>query len=95
MSVIGFLIVGLVAGALAKMILPGRAGGGWLATLLLGVIGALVGGFLGSALFSVGLSGFWSLQTWSLALAGSLIVLAVWGILRRGPATSDDSTPTP
>ena len=53
MGFIAFIIVGLVAGALAKAILPGRQGGGWLATMLLGIVGALVGGFLGGALFGV------------------------------------------
>ncbi len=43
----GFLLLGLIAGAIAKLILPGKQGGGWLITLVLGVVGALLGGFLG------------------------------------------------
>ncbi len=83
MGILGYLIVGLIIGAVAKAILPGRQGGGWIATLLLGVVGALVGGFIGGALFHVGLGGFFDLRTWALALVGSLIVLVIWGLVTR------------
>lgn len=81
MGFLGFLLLGLLAGAIAKMILPGRQGGGWLATLLLGVIGAVVGGWLGSILFDASLENFFSLQTWALAIGGSLVVLVIYGAL--------------
>ncbi|TFD08598.1 GlsB/YeaQ/YmgE family stress response membrane protein [Cryobacterium sp. TMT1-21] len=81
MSFIGFLILGLIAGAIAKAILPGNQGGGWIITLILGVVGAFLGGFLGSAIFRVDLAGFFSIQTWLLAIAGSIIVLLVYGAL--------------
>ncbi len=81
MSFIAFLILGLIAGAIAKLILPGRQGGGWLATLLLGVIGALLGGWLGGLLFNANLEDFWSIQTWLLAIVGSIIVLLIWGLI--------------
>lgn len=58
-------------------------GGGWLATLLLGVVGAVVGGWIGSALFHVNINEFWSLSTWLLAIGGSLVVLVIWGLLTR------------
>ncbi|GAB3257547.1 GlsB/YeaQ/YmgE family stress response membrane protein [Arthrobacter pigmenti] len=83
MSIIGFLILGLIMGALAKLILPGKQGGGWIATLVLGVVGALLGGWLGSAIFGVGLEEFWSLQTWLVALIGALVVLAIWGFITK------------
>lgn len=63
--------------------MPGAQGGGWLATLVLGVVGALVGGFIGSALFNIGLEHFWSFQTWIVAILGSIVVLAVWGFISR------------
>jgi len=50
MNVILFLIFGLVVGALARLIVPGREAGGWLVSLVLGVAGAFLGGFLGRAL---------------------------------------------
>ena len=81
MGILGWIILGLIAGAIAKLILPGRQGGGWFVTLLLGVVGALLGGWLGSVLFNVPLEDFWSLQTWLLAIAGAIVVLLIWGLL--------------
>ena len=67
MGIIGWIILGLIAGAIAKAIKPGRQGGGWIATLLLGIVGAILGGWIGSALFNVGINEFWSLSTWLLS----------------------------
>ncbi|MFJ7749755.1 GlsB/YeaQ/YmgE family stress response membrane protein [Arthrobacter sp. NPDC097144] len=83
MGFIAFLILGLIAGAIAKAILPGRQGGGWIATLVLGVIGALIGGWVGGALFDVPLEKFWSIQTWLVAIIGSIIVLVIYGFVTR------------
>ncbi|MET4582166.1 putative membrane protein YeaQ/YmgE (transglycosylase-associated protein family) [Conyzicola nivalis] len=83
MGFFGFLLLGLIAGAIAKAILPGRQGGGWIATLVLGVIGALLGGFLGSAIFGVDLNEFFSISTWLLAIGGSIIVLLIYGLITR------------
>ena len=84
MSFLAFLILGLIAGAIAKLILPGKQAGGWFMTLLLGVVGALLGGWIGSLLFGTGLDQFWDLGTWLLAIAGSIIVLLIWGLITRG-----------
>ncbi|MEH6780037.1 MAG: GlsB/YeaQ/YmgE family stress response membrane protein [Rhodoglobus sp.] len=84
MGIIGWIVLGLIAGAIAKAILPGRQGGGWLATLLLGVVGALVGGFVGGAIFGVGLEDFFSIETWLVAIAGSVLVLFLYGLITRG-----------
>ncbi|MBB3157534.1 putative membrane protein YeaQ/YmgE (transglycosylase-associated protein family) [Microbacterium proteolyticum] len=81
MGFFGFLLLGLIAGAIAKLILPGKQGGGWLITLLLGVVGALLGGFLGSVLFNAPLENFFSIQTWLLAIGGSIIVLLIYGLI--------------
>jgi uncharacterized membrane protein YeaQ/YmgE (transglycosylase-associated protein family) len=81
---LGWIILGLVAGAIAKAILPGRQGGGWVVTLILGVVGALLGGFIGSALFGVGLETFWSIETWLLAIGGAILVLLIYGLATRG-----------
>lgn len=86
MGFLGWIILGLLAGAIAKAILPGRQGGGWIATLLLGVVGALVGGWLGSVLFDADISTFFSIQTWLLAIGGSLVVLLIWGFFTRKKA---------
>ncbi|MEI5583906.1 MULTISPECIES: GlsB/YeaQ/YmgE family stress response membrane protein [unclassified Agromyces] len=81
MSFLAFLLLGLIAGAIAKLILPGKQGGGWLITLLLGVVGALLGGWLGSVLFGVGLEEFWDLSTWLLAIGGAIVVLLIYGLI--------------
>ena len=83
MGFIAFLILGLVAGTIAKAILPGRQRGGWLASLVVGVVGAFVGGALGSLIFDVPLGDFASLSTWLLAIGGSIIVLLVYGALTK------------
>ena len=83
MGIIGWIVLGLLAGAIAKAIMPGTQGGGWLATLVLGVVGALLGGFIGSAVFNVGLDSFWSLQTWIVAILGALLVLVIWGFVTK------------
>ena len=81
MGFFGFLLLGLISGALAKAILPGEQGGGWFATLILGVVGSVVGGWLGSVLFNAPLQNFFSIQTWALAIVGSVVVLLVYGFL--------------
>lgn len=83
MSFLAFLLLGLIAGAIAKAILPGRQGGGWFITLLLGVVGALLGGWLGGLLFGVNLQEFWSIQTWLVAIVGSIVVLLIYGLVTR------------
>ena len=87
MGFIAFLILGLIAGAIAKLLMPGKQGGGWLITLLLGVVGALLGGWLGSVLFNAPLGDFFSIWTWVLAIVGSFIVLLIyWLIVGRKKA---------
>lgn len=82
-GILGWIVLGLIAGAIAKAIKPGEQGGGWIATLLLGVVGAVIGGWIGSAVFGEGVDEFWSLSSWLLAIGGSLIVLVIWGLLTR------------
>ena len=83
MGILGWIVLGLLAGAIAKLILPGRQGGGWIITLILGIVGALLGGFLGSVLFNAPLEDFFSIQTWLLAIGGAIIVLLVYGIITK------------
>ncbi|BCW65028.1 GlsB/YeaQ/YmgE family stress response membrane protein [Paenarthrobacter sp. MSM-2-10-13] len=86
MGIIGWIVLGLIAGAIAKAIMPGKQGGGWITTILLGVVGAVLGGWIGSALFKVGINEFWSLSTWLLAIGGALLVLIIWGLFTRKKA---------
>jgi uncharacterized membrane protein YeaQ/YmgE (transglycosylase-associated protein family) len=87
MGFLAFLILGLIAGAIAKLILPGDQGGGWIATLVLGVIGALLGGWVGGAVAGAEMNEFFSLTTWLWAIIGSLIVLVIWGFITKRRAT--------
>jgi uncharacterized membrane protein YeaQ/YmgE (transglycosylase-associated protein family) len=76
MSIIAWLVVGLLAGWIANMIMSsGR--GGFLADLLLGVVGAFVGGFIGSALFGADVSGI-NLTSILLAVLGAIVVVAIY-----------------
>ena len=86
MGFIAFLILGLIAGAIAKAILPGRQGGGIIITLILGVVGAFLGGWIGSLLFNTNINDFFSLSTWLLAIGGSIIVLLVYGMISKRSA---------
>lgn len=81
MGFLAFLLLGLIAGAIAKLILPGKQGGGWFVTLILGVVGAILGGWLGSLIFGVGINEFWSLSSWLLAIGGAIIVLLIYGLI--------------
>ena len=83
MGFFGFLLLGLIAGAIAKLILPGRQGGGIFGTLVVGVIGALLGGWLGGIIFNAHLQNFFSLETWLLAIGGSIVLLLIWGLVTR------------
>ncbi len=84
MGIIGWILLGLIAGAIAKAILPGTQGGGWIITIVLGIVGAVLGGFIGSAVFGVALGGFFELRTWLLAIGGAILVLLIYGLLTRG-----------
>jgi uncharacterized membrane protein YeaQ/YmgE (transglycosylase-associated protein family) len=81
MGFLGWIVLGLIAGAIAKLIMPGDDPGGIIVTVLLGIIGAVIGGFLGSRFFGIGLQTFWSLQTWIVAIIGSLILLGIYRLV--------------
>ena len=82
MGIIAFIILGLLAGIIAKALLPGDDPGGIIVTTLIGVAGALVGGFLASALFNAHpLDDFFDLSTWITAIVGSLILLVIYRMI--------------
>ncbi|MFI7583123.1 GlsB/YeaQ/YmgE family stress response membrane protein [Kocuria sp. M1N1S27] len=88
MGILGWIILGLIAGALAKLIMPGNQGGGIIVTMILGIVGALLGGFIGSLIGIGSIDSFWDLGTWITAIVGALIVLFIWGLItgRKGRA---------
>ena len=84
MGIIAFLILGLLAGAIAKAISPGKDPGGIIVTTLIGVAGALVGGFLATALFDAHpLDEFFDISTWVTAIVGSLVMLIAYRMFVR------------
>ena len=86
MGILAWIVLGLVAGALAKLIMPGEQGGGIILTIVLGVVGALVGGFLGTYVFGFGdISGF-DVRSIAIAVGGALLALVVYGFVARGRA---------
>lgn len=90
MGILGFLLLGLIAGAIAKMLMPGPDGGGIILTMVLGVVGALLGGVIGAALFGIDpIDEFFDVSTWLTAIAGSLVVLAVFRAVTGGERHRD------
>lgn len=81
MGIIGWIIVGGLMGALAKLIMPGKDPGGIIVTILIGVVGGLLGGWIGSALFGVGTGGFFNISTWLIALVGALVLLGIYRVV--------------
>jgi uncharacterized membrane protein YeaQ/YmgE (transglycosylase-associated protein family) len=80
MGIIGWILLGLIAGFIAKALLPGRDPGGLVVTLIIGVVGALVGGFLGAALLGIEnpIDNFFDISTWLAAIVGAMIVLVIY-----------------
>ncbi|MET9504370.1 GlsB/YeaQ/YmgE family stress response membrane protein [Streptomyces sp. NPDC006259] len=79
MGIIAWILIGLLAGAIAKLLLPGKDPGGIIVTMLIGVVGGLLGGWLGKVIFGVdSIDGFFDLSTWVAAIVGSLILLVLY-----------------
>ena len=91
MGIIAFLVLGLLAGAIAKAIMPGEDPGGIIVTTIIGVVGALGGGFLAAAVFGAHpLDDFFDISTWVTAIFGSIILLAIYRVVtgNRGHTAS-------
>jgi uncharacterized membrane protein YeaQ/YmgE (transglycosylase-associated protein family) len=84
MGIIGWIVFGLIVGAIAKLMMPGKDPGGIIVTMLLGVVGALLGGFLGRTL------GFYGPEQgagWLMSIIGAVVVLMIYRMLIRRRAT--------
>lgn len=83
MGIIGWIILGFLAGLIAKAIMPGGDRGGFIITTLLGIGGALLGGFLAGVLgFGEPIDEFFDLSTWAAAIVGALVILFVWNAIQ-------------
>jgi uncharacterized membrane protein YeaQ/YmgE (transglycosylase-associated protein family) len=82
-SIFGWILFGLLAGAVARLLTPGRHKIGCFGTLAVGVIGALLGGFLGEAVFDEEIDFGWDLKPFLLAVAGSIVLLLGLNALSR------------
>jgi len=79
MGILGWIVLGLLAGAIAKAVLPGDDPGGIIVTMIIGIVGALLGGFLGQALFGVDtLDEFFDISTWLTAIVGAIVLLLIY-----------------
>ncbi len=92
MGFIAWIVLGLVAGAIAKLLMPGRDPGGWIITMLLGIAGAFVGGFIGRAIWgSDGVNGV-NMGSIGLAVLGAIVLLALYRMFSgRNTGTHIDS----
>jgi len=88
LAVIGWIVFGLIAGLIAKAIMPGKDPGGFIVTTLIGIVGAVLGGFIGRALFGYGTArdsgdvsqpGF--LMSLVLAVVGAIVLLAIYRLI--------------
>ena len=87
MGIIGWIVLGLLAGAIAKLIMPGDDPGGFIVTTLIGIAGAIVGGLIASALNIGDLDEFFDIGTWLIAIGGSLLLLFIYRMVVGDRAT--------
>ena len=84
-GVLGWIFFGLIVGALAKLVMPGRDPGGIIVTMLLGIVGAVLGGFIGR---SLGLYGPQEGAGYLMSIVGAIVVLLLYRMLVRRPRTT-------
>jgi uncharacterized membrane protein YeaQ/YmgE (transglycosylase-associated protein family) len=90
MGIIAFIILGLLAGVIAKAVLPGDDPGGLIVTTIIGVLGAILGGFLAGALFNADpMDEFFDISSWLTAIVGAIILLVIYRMVtgRRAVTT--------
>src|SRR5215475_15324001 len=93
-AIIGWIVFGLIAGLIAKAIMPGRDPGGFIITILLGIAGSVIGGFIGRALFGYGSRGDAGdvtqpgfLMSLALAVIGAIVLLALYRLIKGRSST--------
>jgi len=82
MSIIAWIVLGLVAGLIANMVIPGKRSQGLIITCLIGIAGALGGGWVATKLFHIStLHGFFNVSTWLTAIAGAAVLLLAFHLV--------------
>jgi uncharacterized membrane protein YeaQ/YmgE (transglycosylase-associated protein family) len=82
MGIIAWIVLGLAAGLLANMLIPGRRSQGLLLTCVIGIVGALLGGWVATKLFHIhSLQGFFNLSTWITAVVGAAVLLLAYHLV--------------
>ncbi|HEV2775149.1 MAG TPA: GlsB/YeaQ/YmgE family stress response membrane protein [Solirubrobacteraceae bacterium] len=81
MGILGWIVLGLLAGAIAKAIMPGDDPGGIIVTMLIGIVGAIVGGLIASALDIGEVDEFFDIGTWVIAILGALLLLGIYRLI--------------
>jgi uncharacterized membrane protein YeaQ/YmgE (transglycosylase-associated protein family) len=82
MGILSWIIFGLIAGVLAKLFMPGKDPGGFIVTILIGIAGAIVGGFIGDLLGFGTVTGF-NLRSFFVAIVGAMLLLLIYRFLKK------------
>jgi len=82
MGILSWIVFGLVAGVIAKLIMPGRDPGGWIITILLGIAGSFVGGYL-ATYFKIATGTGFNVRSLAAAVVGALVLLIVYRVIKR------------
>ena len=80
MGILGWIVFGLIVGAVAKLLMPGRDPGGIIVTMVLGIVGALLGGFIGRAM---GFYGPNESAGWIISILGAILLLGLYRMMMR------------
>ncbi|MDF1502074.1 GlsB/YeaQ/YmgE family stress response membrane protein [Roseisolibacter sp. H3M3-2] len=86
MGILAWIILGLIAGAIAKAIMPGRDPGGFIVTALIGIVGAVIGGFLGNMIFGIGGVSGVDIRSILISVVGALLLLWIYRMATRRSA---------
>jgi uncharacterized membrane protein YeaQ/YmgE (transglycosylase-associated protein family) len=86
-GILSWVIFGLIAGAIAKFIMPGKDPGGCIGTVIIGILGAVIGGYVGTALLDFGTVTGFNVRSFGIAIVGAIILLTLYRLLleRRPP----------
>lgn len=81
MGFIAWIVLGLIAGAIAKLLMPGKDPGGFIITIIIGIVGAVIGGFIGNAVGFGSVEGL-DMRSIAVAVLGAIVLLVVYRMLR-------------